>query len=160
MVKILGLDPGLQNTGWGIIYCSGNHLSYISHGTIHTKANENIASRLNYIHFKLNEVLSAHSPDEAAVEEIFVNKNPASTLKLGMARGVALFTPASFGIKVFEYSANKIKKSVVGSGHAEKHQVAFMVKKLMPSIPEKITADASDALAIAICHYSHRILLK
>lgn len=152
MIKILGLDPGLQHTGWGIIAQSGNSLSYLNHGRITTNPKEALSKRLNQIHKQISEIITKHQPNEAAVEETFVNKNPASALKLGMARGVVLFTPASFGLNVFEYSANKVKKSVVGVGHAEKHQVAMMVSRLLPTAPKDIPIDASDALAIAICH--------
>jgi crossover junction endodeoxyribonuclease RuvC len=156
MLKILGLDPGLQHTGWGIIVQSGNSLSYLSHGRISTDPKEELSKRLNQIHTQISEVITKHQPNEAAVEETFVNKNPASALKLGMARGVVLFTPASFGLDVFEYSANKVKKAIVGSGHAEKHQVAMMVSMLLPTAPKNIPIDASDALAIAICHSNYR----
>lgn len=160
MLKILGLDPGLRNTGWGIISINGNNVGYIAHGTITTNSNDNIAKRLNHIHKEILGILSIYQPQEAAVEEIFVNKNPASALKLGMARGVVLFTPASFGAEVFEYSANKVKKSVVGVGHAEKSQVAAMINIILPQAPKNITADAADALAVAICHSNHRAIKK
>ncbi len=158
MVKILGLDPGLQRTGWGIVQSFGNSLHYINHGVVETNAKAPLAERLNSLYQGIILVLRQFQPEEAAVEETFVNKNPASTLKLGMARGVVLFTPASFGLVVSEYSANKVKKSVVGSGHADKNQVAQMVAMLLPSMPKNVTADAADALAIAICHAHHRVL--
>ena len=156
MVKIIGLDPGLQRTGWGIIASVGNSLSYIDHGVIETNPKTSIADRLNTLYQGIHKVLQKFEPQEAAVEETFVNKNPTSTLKLGMARGVVLFTPASFGLQVSEYSANKVKKSVVGSGHADKHQVSQMICMLLPTMPKNVTADAADALAIAICHAHHR----
>jgi crossover junction endodeoxyribonuclease RuvC len=158
MVKILGIDPGLQRTGWGIVQSLGNSLSYIGHGVIETNPKAPLAERLNTLHQGIMNVLQQFKPNEAAVEETFVNKNPVSTLKLGMARGVVLFTPASFGLPVSEYSANKVKKSVVGSGHADKSQVAQMVALLLPAMPKNVTADAADALAIAICHAHHREL--
>jgi crossover junction endodeoxyribonuclease RuvC len=156
MVKIIGLDPGLQRTGWGVISSIGNSLSYIDHGVIETNPKALLADRLNSLYQGIFKVLQQLQPQEAAVEETFVNKNPTSTLKLGMARGVVLFTPASFGLQVSEYSANKVKKSVVGSGHADKHQVAQMICMLLPTMPKNVTADAADALAIAICHAHHR----
>jgi crossover junction endodeoxyribonuclease RuvC len=158
MVKILGIDPGLQRTGWGIVQAQGNSLSYVAHGVIKTDAKAELANRLNTLYQELLNVLQQFLPHEAAVEETFVNQNPASALKLGMARGVVLFTPASFGLKVAEYSANKVKKSVVGSGHAEKHQVALMVALLLPTMPKGVVDDAADALAVAICHAHHRDL--
>ena len=144
MVKILGIDPGLQRTGWGIVQAQGNSLSYVAHGVIKTDAKAELANRLNTLYQELLNVLQQFQPHEAAVEETFVNQNPASALKLGMARGVVLFTPASFGLKVAEYSANKVKKSVVGSGHAEKHQVALMVALLLPTMPKGVVDDAAD----------------
>lgn len=156
MIKIIGLDPGLQRTGWGIIKISGSSLSYIAHGVVETNVNNPLPDRLNFLHQELMQILQQFQPDEAAIEETFVNSNPASTLKLGMARGVILFTPAAFGLPVSEYSANKIKKTVVGSGHADKYQVAHMISLLLPTIPKNIKADAADALAIAICHAHHR----
>ena len=158
MVKILGIDPGLQRTGWGIVQAQGNSLSYVAHGVIKTDAKAELANRLNTLYQELLIVLQQFQPYEAAVEETFVNQNPASALKLGMARGVVLFTPASFGLKVAEYSANKVKKSVVGSGHAEKQQVALMVALLLPTMPKGVVDDAADALAVAICHAHHREL--
>lgn len=160
MVKILGIDPGLQRTGWGIVQTNGNSLKYIAHGVLQTNPKLPLAVRLNTLYQELIKVLEQFQPHEAAVEETFVNQNPTSTLKLGMARGVVLFTPASFGLEVHEYSANKVKKSVVGSGHAEKHQVALMVLRLLPTMPKNVTDDAADALAVAICHAHHRELNK
>ena len=156
MVKIIGLDPGLQRTGWGVVKASGNSLAYVGHGVVATNSKDSLPDRLNSLHQELMVVLQQFQPNEAAVEETFVNSNPASALKLGMARGVVLFTPAAFGLLVGEYSANKIKKSVVGNGHADKHQVAHMVSLLLPTMPKNVNADAADALAIAICHAHHR----
>lgn len=158
-VRILGLDPGLRNTGWGIIEVKGNSLKPIAQGTVHTNSKDNLAKRLNDLHQGLNSVLQVHCPDEAVVEETFVNTNAVSTLKLGMARGVVLLTPATFNIPVFEYSANKIKKAVVGVGHAEKSQVLMMVQRLLPTLNEVIKLDAADALAAAICHAHYRQVL-
>ena len=158
MTKILGLDPGLQCTGWGIVQKKENSLSYVAHGVVKTDAKLTLAERLNTLYQELSKVLEQFQPQEAAVEETFVNQNPVSTLKLGMARGVVLFTPASFGLGVWEYSANKVKKSVVGSGHAQKHQVAQMVSWLLPAMPKNVVDDAADALAVAICHAHHRAL--
>ena len=158
MVKILGLDPGLQRTGWGVVKSCGNSISYLGHGVIETNSKDFLSERLNSLHQGIIQVLQQFRPNEAAVEETFVNSNPTSTLKLGMARGVVLFTPASFGLPVSEYSANKVKKSVVGSGHADKHQVSQMVFLLLPTMPKNVKADAADALAIAICHAHHREL--
>ena len=160
VVRILGIDPGLRCCGWGIIQTIGNSLSYVAHGVINTNSAFSLAERLNTLHQELMKILQQYNPMEASVEETFVNKNPASALKLGMARGVVLFTPAAFGIEVFEYSANKVKKSVVGSGHAEKKQVDLMVSMLLPSMPRGVSADAADALAVAICHGHHRDLNK
>jgi crossover junction endodeoxyribonuclease RuvC len=154
--RILGLDPGLRLTGWGIVESTGNHLRYIAHGVIKTDDQAALAVRLQQIHQQLQKVIQDYAPDCAAVEEVFVNKNPASTLKLGMARGVVLLTPADSNLPVAEYSANKVKKSVVGSGHADKMQVESMVKLLL-SDTKGATKDAADALAVAICHahFSH-----
>lgn len=151
--RILGIDPGLCHTGWGVIDIKGNMLTPVAHGVISSKADE-MAMRLNEIFKGISDVIGMYSPDEAAVEEVFLNKNPGSTLKLGMARGVALLAPAHFGLPVGEYSANKVKKSVVGVGHATKEQVSHMVCILLPkAAPVKL--DAADALAVAICHAHH-----
>lgn len=158
MLKIIGIDPGLQCTGWGIIQTTGNNLTYIAHGTLKTNIKDSLADRLNGLHQGLLKIMEQYNPFEAAIEDIFMNKNPASALKLGMARGVVLFTPAAYGLSVFEYSANKVKKAVVGSGHAEKHQVGLMVSRLLPTMPKGVINDAADALAVAICHAHHRDL--
>ena len=151
MQRILGLDPGLRNTGWGVIESDGSRLKHISHGIAKSDDSQDLATRLQQIYRELRRVIQCYEPHSAAVEEVFVNKNPASTLKLGMARGVVLLAPAESCLSVFEYSANKVKKSVVGSGHADKLQVESMVKMLLPGAQEA-TKDASDALAVAICH--------
>jgi crossover junction endodeoxyribonuclease RuvC len=159
-VRILGLDPGLRHTGWGIIQVKGNALTPVAQGVVHTNSQENLAERLNILYQGLRGVLQTYQPDEAVVEETFVNTNAVSTLKLGMARGVVLLAPASFNIPVFEYSANKIKKSVVGVGHADKHQVLMMVQRLLSTLQESLKADAADALAAAICHAHYRQVLQ
>lgn len=156
-VRLLGLDPGLRNAGWGIIESRGNRLTHVAHGVIHSDATIALSARLQQIYQGLQNIITSYQPDEAAVEETFVNANAASALKLGMARGVVLLAPAMHGLVVGEYSANKVKKSVVGVGHADKDQVAVMVQRLLPTAG-KVTADAADALAVAICHAHHRQL--
>lgn len=154
-VTILGIDPGLRITGWGVIEVAGNRLTHIADGHIDVPTGGTLASRLSALYAGVAEVLKKFSPDEAAVEETFVNRNAASTLKLGQARGVTLLAPARCGIEVHEYATNLVKKSVVGTGHAGKDQVTMMVKTLLPGARlEK--ADAADALAVAICHAHHR----
>ncbi len=148
---ILGIDPGLRITGWGVIKREGSRLIHLAHGTVKSDAAAPLAVRLVQLHDGLLSVIDDWCPAAAAVEETFVNKNPASTLKLGAARGVALLMPALRGVPVFEYAANHIKKAVVGVGHADKNQIYAMVCRLLP--PAKSAgADAADALAIAICH--------
>jgi crossover junction endodeoxyribonuclease RuvC len=154
-VRIIGIDPGLRNTGWGVIEAEGSRLSYVADGTVHSDADAPLATRLLQIHAQLAEVLKNFMPDEAAIEETFVNKDARATLKLGQARGAAMLVPAMAGISVAEYAPNVVKKSVVGAGHAEKDQVKHMVKILLPRA-EMNTADSTDALAIAICHAHHR----
>jgi crossover junction endodeoxyribonuclease RuvC len=160
---ILGLDPGLQHTGWGIIQTHGSALHYIACGVVSVPAKQPLAQRLQALHDGLSDVCKTYNIDEAAVEETFVNNNPTATLKLGMARGVVLLVPALFGLPVAEYGANKVKKTVVGAGHADKNQVQHMVKMLLPKADfSGLKADATDALAVAICHAHHRphLLLK
>lgn len=154
-VRIIGLDPGLRNTGWGVIESEGSRLSYVADGAVHSDADAPLAMRLLQIHQQLISVLKEFSPDEAAVEETFVNKDARATLKLGQARGAVMLAPAICQIPVSEYAPNVIKKTVVGAGHAEKDQVKHMVKLLLPRAVMK-TADSVDALAIAICHAHHR----
>ncbi|WP_294534192.1 crossover junction endodeoxyribonuclease RuvC [uncultured Rhodoblastus sp.] len=154
-VRILGIDPGLRHTGWGVIEAGGSRLAFIACGAVHTETGQNLAERLRRLHDGLADVIAAHRPDEAAVEETFVNRDPQSALKLGHARGVALLAPALAGLEVSEYAANLVKKTVVGAGHAEKAQVAMMVRVLLPR-SEALGADAADALAVAICHAQHR----
>lgn len=151
MPRLIGLDPGLRATGWGVVEADGNRLAYVASGVVNTNAALSVAERLVELHDGLSHVLRTYRPDEAAVEETFVNRNASSTLKLGLARGVVLLVPALAGLPVAEYAANLIKKSVVGAGHAEKGQIAMMVRRLLPGIAE-LRADAADALAVAICH--------
>lgn len=153
-MRLLGLDPGLRHTGWGVVDVTGNRLCHVADGVVHSRDGRPLAERLVDLFRQLNGVLDQYGPDEAAVEETFVNKNPASTLKLGVARGVVLLVPAERGLPVFEYSANLVKKSVVGAGHADKQQVQMMVRRLLPGSALD-TADAADALAVAICHAHH-----
>jgi crossover junction endodeoxyribonuclease RuvC len=155
LVRILGIDPGLRHTGWGVIEADGSRLSYVAAGAIHSRTGDGLAERLRELHDGLSAVIAAHRPDEAAVEETFVNRDPQSTLKLGHARGIALVVPALAGLEVHEYAANLVKKTVVGAGHAETAQIAMMVKVLLPR-SDADTADAADALAVAICHAQHR----
>jgi len=155
MVKLLGIDPGLRFTGWGIIAADGNRLRHIADGVIATDSDTSVPERLKILHDALSALLAEHRPDEAAVEETYVNRNGAATLKLGYARGVALLAPALLGIKVVEYGAKAVKSAVVGTGGADKEQVAMMVRRLLPGATIK-RADAADALAVAICHAHHR----
>ncbi|WP_411819482.1 crossover junction endodeoxyribonuclease RuvC [Hyphococcus formosus] len=154
VIRILGIDPGSIVTGWGVIECAGTRLSYIASGTIRTKRGAAPAEKLAQIYSGLTELLDTHSPDQAAVEETFVNANPRDALVLGQARGVALLAPASMGLTVAEYAANSVKKSVVGRGHADKQQVQSMVKILLPKCGD-LKSDEADALAVAICHAHH-----
>jgi crossover junction endodeoxyribonuclease RuvC len=153
-MRLLGLDPGLRHTGWGVVEVDGNRLCHVADGIVHSREGRALAERLVDLFRGLTGVIERYAPDEAAVEESFVNKNPASTLKLGLARGIALLAPAERGIPVFEYSANLIKKSVVGVGHADKQQIEMMVRRLLPEAA-LAAADAADALAVAICHAHH-----
>lgn len=150
-MRLIGFDPGLRNTGWGVIDAQDNRLRYVADGTIRPAVGRDMALRLRELHEGLAGVLAEFGPDEAAVEETFVNVNPNSTLRLGQARGVVLLAPALAGLPVAEYSANRIKKSVVGVGHATKEQVQMMVARLLPGCNFS-SADAADALAVAICH--------
>ncbi len=155
MTRILGIDPGLTHTGWGLIESVGSRLIHVADGAISTKANTPLPERLAFIYRALGELLRAWTPDEAAIEHTYVNKNPAAALKLGQARGVALLAPAMAGLVVAEYQAMEVKRAVVGTGHADKIQVADMVRRLLPAA-KLARADAADALAIAICHAHHR----
>ncbi len=149
--RLIGLDPGLQKTGWGIIDVEGSRLIHVANGVVYSDRSYSLAERLMQLFDGLQQVMSDWEPHSAAVEETFVNKNPSSTLKLGQARGIALLVPALAGVSVAEYSPNHIKKTVVGSGHAGKEQVAAMLKILLPQATIN-GEDAGDALAVAICH--------
>jgi crossover junction endodeoxyribonuclease RuvC len=153
-LRILGLDPGLRRTGWGVIEARDNRLRHVANGTIAPPANAEMGARLARLFDGVADLLVEHRPDAAAVEAIFVSKNGASTLKLGQARGVVMLAPARAALPVHEYAANAIKKSVVGAGHADKAQIGAMVRMLMPGcVPDG--DDAADALAVAICHAHH-----
>lgn len=154
--RIIGIDPGLRRCGWGVIDTLGNRLSFIACGTVTPPVDLSLAERLALLFAGLGEVLERFTPHEAAVEETFVNAGVRSALILGQARGIALLAPATRGLPVAEYAANLVKKSIVGTGHADKSQVQLMVKTLLPTADYK-GADAADALAIAICHAHHRV---
>ncbi len=154
-IRILGIDPGLRKTGWGIVISEGSKLSFVACGCIESDGALSLGQRLRQLHEGLNKVLAAHRPHEAAVEETFINRDPQSALKLGQARGIALVVPALAGLDVAEYAANLVKKTVVGVGHADKKQVQAMIRVLLPKA-ETSSADAADALAVAICHAQHR----
>ena len=154
--RIIGIDPGLRRTGWGVIECEGTKLAFVACGSVNADERESLAERLAFIHKGLAGIIERYMPHEAAVEETFVNAGARSALILGQARGVALLTPAARGLPVAEYAANLVKKSVVGTGHADKGQIQLMVKTLLPAADFK-GADAADALAIAICHAHHRV---
>lgn len=154
-MRIIGIDPGLQRTGWGVLEARDNRLSFVAEGTVTSNAKDALSDRLVQLYDGLAAVLETWVPGEAAVEETFVNKNPTSTLKLGQARAVALLVPARRGLSVGEYSPNLVKKTVVGAGHAGKDQVLMMVKMLLPG-SGNAGPDAADALAVAICHAHHR----
>ena len=159
LVRIIGIDPGLRRTGWGVIETDGVRLTYVSSGLITSTSDEDLAYRLRELFEGLSSVIASSGANEAAVEETFVNENARATLKLGQARGMALLAPAMRGLRIAEYSPNLIKKSVVGAGHAEKVQIQAMVKILLPQA-DLTSADAADALAVAICHAHHRRSLK
>ena len=154
-VRILGIDPGLRRTGWGVIDVEGNRLIYVGCGSVESRDTLTLAERLLAIHEGLARILGEFQPMEAAVEATFVNKDGASTLKLGQARGVAMLAPALAGILVAEYAPNQVKKTVVGAGHADKNQIRVMLGMLLPKADPQ-TPDAADALAIAITHAHHR----
>jgi crossover junction endodeoxyribonuclease RuvC len=154
-VRILGLDPGLRHTGWGIIESSGNRLIHVADGVIEPGVKLSLAERLSILFGAVSDIVTEYDPHECAIEDTFVNKNPTSTLKLGHARAAAMLGPATAEIPVFEYKPNLIKKSVVGAGHAEKAQVLAMVNMLLPG-SRAGSPDAADALAVAICHAHHR----
>ncbi|MGC9270146.1 crossover junction endodeoxyribonuclease RuvC [Acidiphilium sp.] len=152
--RILGIDPGLRFTGFGIIDVDGNRLRHVADGVIPTDGDASVAERLRVLDAALTRLLHDYAPDFAAVEETYVNRNATATLKLGYARGVALLAPARAGVPVAEYGAKTVKRAVVGTGNAEKSQVALMVRRLLPGAAIK-RADAADALAVAICHAHH-----
>src|SRR6516165_4874586 len=154
-LRILGIDPGLRRTGWGVVESDGNRLTFVACGSVEPPDTLPLSARLLAIHDGLAAVLREFTPAEAAVEQTFVNKDGVATLKLGQARGVAMLTPAMFGIPVSEYAPNLVKKTVVGAGHADKNQVLAMLRLLLPKA-EPSSSDAADALAIAITHAHHR----
>lgn len=149
-MRVLGIDPGLRNMGWGVIDVQGSRISHVANGICHSSGDD-LAQRLLSLYEQLTDVVHQFQPEHAAIEQTFVNKDGAGTLKLGQARGIALLVPAQAGLTIGEYAPNKVKKTVVGVGHAEKHQVEHMVKLQLPGVQIK-GADAADALAIAICH--------
>jgi crossover junction endodeoxyribonuclease RuvC len=154
-IRIIGIDPGLRRTGWGVIESDGVRLGYVASGMVASDADDALAVRLADLFRGLTAVLADYGPQEAAVEETFVNENAKATLKLGQARGIAMLAPALKSIKVAEYTPNLIKKTVVGAGHADKKQIQMMVQMLLPKAKFD-SADEADALAIAICHANHR----
>jgi crossover junction endodeoxyribonuclease RuvC len=154
-IRILGIDPGLRRTGWGLIESDGNRLIHVACGSVETNERASLGERLVVIHDGLVAVIEKYAPQEAAVENTFVNGNGASTLKLGQARGIAMLVPARAGLRVAEYAPNQVKKTVVGAGHGEKAQIRMMIGVLLPKADPQ-SEDAADALAIAICHAHHR----
>ncbi|MGA0540868.1 crossover junction endodeoxyribonuclease RuvC [Neotabrizicola sp. VNH66] len=153
-MRVIGIDPGLRNLGWGVIDVSGARLSHVANGICHSDGSVDLAQRLASLHLQLTEVFRAWLPETAAVEHTFVNKDAVATLKLGQARGIALLVPAQFGLVVGEYAPNAVKKTVVGVGHAAKVQIDHMVRLHLPGV--KVAGpDAADALAVAICHAHH-----
>jgi crossover junction endodeoxyribonuclease RuvC len=155
MIRLMGIDPGLRFTGWGVIAVDGNRLCHVADGVIATDGDATVPDRLKALHDGLTALFALHRPHEAAVEETYVNRNGTATLKLGYARGVALLAPALAGIPVLEYGAMSVKQAVVGTGGASKDQVEMMVRRLLPGATLR-RADAADALAVAICHAHHR----
>jgi crossover junction endodeoxyribonuclease RuvC len=154
-IRILGIDPGLRRTGWGMVTIEGNRLSFVACGSVASDDKAALSLRLVSIHDGLRQVVAAHAPDEAAVEATFVNRDAAATLKLGQARGIAMLVPALAGLPVAEYAPNLVKKTIVGAGHCEKVQIRMMVKVLLPKADPQ-SDDAADALAIAVTHAHHR----
>ena len=150
-IRILGLDPGLRRTGWGVVIIDGARLAHVAHGVIAPRDTLSLAERLLALFEGISEVIEAHAPQEAAIEETFATANGSSTLKLGHARAAAMIAPARAGLPVAEYAAKVVKKAVVGTGGADKDQVAFMIARLLPTAGGP-TADAADALAVAIAH--------
>jgi crossover junction endodeoxyribonuclease RuvC len=160
-IRILGIDPGLRRTGWGVVEIAGNRLGFLGCGSVITNVRQALALRLVAIHDGLSRVIEEYRPDEAAVEATFVNKDAAATLKLGQARGIAVVVPARAGVLVAEYAPNLVKKSIVGAGHGDKAQVRMMIGVLLPKANPH-SEDAADALAIAVTHAHHRqsVVLK
>jgi crossover junction endodeoxyribonuclease RuvC len=154
-IRIIGIDPGLRRTGWGVVEIAGNRLGFLACGSVTTNDKDALSTRLLTIHDGLMRILDEFRPDEAAVEQTFVNKNPTATLKLGQARGIAMVVPARVGVPVAEYAPNLIKKSIVGAGHGDKVQVRMMIGVLLPKA-DPGSDDAADALAIAVTHAHHR----
>ena len=149
-MRVIGIDPGLRRTGWGVVDVAGTKVAHVANGVC-ASVGESLAERLRSLHEQLTDALERHAPDQAAVEHTFVNKDAAGTLKLGQARAISLLVPAQQGLPVAEYAPNAVKKAVVGVGHADKAQIQHMVKLLLPGV--KLSgADAADALAVAICH--------
>ncbi len=160
-IRILGIDPGLRRTGWGVVEIAGNRLGFVGCGSVLTDDRAQLATRLLAIHDGLMRVLDQYRPDEAAVEATFVNKDATATLKLGQARGIAMVVPAKAGVPVAEYAPNLVKKSIVGAGHGDKAQVRMMIGVLLPKA-DPASDDAADALAVAVTHAHHRqsVVLK
>src|SRR5580698_2302150 len=154
-IRIIGIDPGLRRTGWGVIEIAGNRLGFLGCGSVTTNDKDSLAARLLTIHDGLMRILDEFRPDEAAVEHTFVNNNATATLKLGQARGIAMVVPARAGVPVAEYAPNLVKKSIVGAGHADKTQIRMMIGVLLPKA-DPSSDDAADALAIAVTHAHHR----
>jgi crossover junction endodeoxyribonuclease RuvC len=154
-IRILGIDPGLRRTGWGVVAIDGNRLIYLACGSLATQDRAALATRLLAIHDGLRRVVADHAPDEAAVEATFVNKDASATLKLGQARGIAMLVPAIAGLPVAEYAPNLVKKTIIGAGHGEKAQIRMMIGVLLPKADPQ-SDDAADALAIAVTHAHHR----
>ena len=154
-IRILGIDPGLRRTGWGLIESDGNRLIHVACGSVETSDRATLGERLVAIHDGLIRIIEAYAPHEAAVEQTFVNANGAATLKLGQARGIAMLVPARAGLTVAEYAPNVVKKTVVGAGHGDKTQIRMMIGVLLPKADPQ-SEDAADALAIAVCHAHHR----
>lgn len=153
-MRVLGIDPGLRNMGWGVIHVVGSRLTHVANGICHSDSGDDLATRLLQLHTQLAAIIATHTPTAAAVEQTFVNKDGAGTLKLGQARGIALLVAAQAGLAVGEYAPNAVKKAVVGVGHADKTQIAHMVRLQLPGVT-LAGPDAADALAIAICHAHH-----
>jgi crossover junction endodeoxyribonuclease RuvC len=155
LIRILGIDPGLRRTGWGVVESDGNRLIYVACGSVETDERAELCERLVVLHAGLRKVVEEFSPEEAAVEHTFVNTNASATLKLGQARGIAMLVPAQAGLSVAEYAPNLVKKSIVGAGHGDKAQIRMMIGVLLPKASPD-TEDAADALAIAVTHAHHR----